>query len=134
MSSRSLVSGTPGGHVNANVPEEQRETSSESDASSPSEHRWTFLSNHTHVLLCLAIDAEQRVRDVARKVGLTERAVQRILSDLVDAGTITRERVGRRNRYTLELDSPLRHPLEAHNTVGELLEILLPPKEARDAS
>ncbi|HHH31169.1 MAG TPA: ArsR family transcriptional regulator [Polyangiaceae bacterium] len=91
------------------------------------------MSNHTHVLLCLAIDAEQRVRDIADSVGLTERAVQRILSDLEGAGTITRERVGRRNRYTLELDSPLRHPLEAHHTVGELLALLLPPERAREA-
>ncbi len=115
--------------MNAKVPEETRESSAESSGSGVPEHRWTFLSNHTHVLLCLAIDAEQRVRDVAKSVGLTERAVQRILSDLEEAGTITRQRVGRRNRYTLALDSPLRHPLEAHHTVGELLALLLPPRE-----
>ena len=119
--------------MNAEVPEREPEASVQSDSSGTSEHRWTFLSNHTHVLLCLAIDAEQRVRDVAKSVGLTERAVQRILSDLEEAGMISRERVGRRNRYTLELDSPLRHPLEAHHTVGELLGLLIPPDQAREA-
>lgn len=119
--------------MNANARDKEGVSQAESNVSEAAEHRWTFLSNHTHVLLCLAIDAEQRVRDIADSVGLTERAVQRILSDLEGAGTITRERVGRRNRYTLELDSPLRHPLEAHHTVGELLALLLPPERAREA-
>jgi hypothetical protein len=89
--------------------------------------RWTFLSNHTHVLLCLAVDDDVRVRDVAEEVGITERAVQRILAELEEAGTVERQRIGRRNHYTLNLDVPLRHPLEAHHTVGELLALLLPP-------
>lgn len=87
---------------------------------------WTFLSNHAHVLLCIARDPETRLRDIASAVGITERAAQRIVSDLVAAGYVTRERVGRRNRYQVHLDRPLRHPLEADAPVGVLLEALLP--------
>jgi DNA-binding transcriptional ArsR family regulator len=72
------------------------------------------------------MDGDARVRDVAERVGLTERAVQRILSDLEQAGNLERRRVGRRNHYKLMLEAPLRHPLEAHHTVGELLELLMP--------
>ena len=89
-----------------------------------SDAQWTFLSNHTHVLVCLAADPEQTLRDVAAKVGITERAVQRIVRDLEDAGVLTRERQGRRNTYPLQPSTPLRHPLEAHHTVGELLDLL----------
>jgi hypothetical protein len=87
---------------------------------------WTFLSNHAHVLLCIARDPETRLRDIANAVGITERAAQRIVSDLVSSGYVTRERVGRRNRYEVHLDLPLRHPLEADAPVGVLLEALLP--------
>ncbi len=73
---------------------------------SPSRH-WTFLSNHAHVLVCLAIDPDARLRDVALSVGITERAVQKIVSDLEEAGVIIRERSGRRNSYRLDLDVPL---------------------------
>ena len=83
--------------------------------------RWTFLSNHAHVMLCLVQDAEARVRDIAERVEITERAVQRILVELEEAGALARTRVGRRNRYTLNLDLPLRHELESHHTVGDLL-------------
>lgn len=82
---------------------------------------WTFLTNHAHVLVCLARDPEARLRDVAVRVGITERAAQRILADLVDAGYVERERVGRRNRYLLDREQPLRHPLERHRSIGELL-------------
>lgn len=85
---------------------------------------WTFLTNHTHVLLCIAEDPGVRLRDVAARVGITERAAQSIVADLVAAGYLTRERVGRRNQYELDPDRPLRHPLEAHHTVGELLDLL----------
>ncbi|MEM1033696.1 MAG: winged helix-turn-helix domain-containing protein [Myxococcota bacterium] len=73
----------------------------------------------------LARDPSARVRDIANDVGVTERAVQRILSELEEAGVIERERVGRRNHYHLDLDRPLRHPLEANHTIGELLATLL---------
>jgi DNA-binding MarR family transcriptional regulator len=82
---------------------------------------WTFLTNHSHVLICLAQDSEQRLREVAEKVGITERAVQRIVTELAEAGVIVRTRDGRRNRYTLNPSIPLRHPLEAHRSVAELI-------------
>ena len=84
---------------------------------------WTFLTNHSHVLICLAADPEARLRDVAEQVGITERAVQRIVAELEAAGVIERRREGRRNRYALHRELPLRHPLEAHHTVGELLRL-----------
>ena len=88
-------------------------------------HGWTFLSNHGHVLICLAEDPRTRLRDVAAAVGLTERAVQKIVADLESAGILTRTREGRRNRYHLNIDRPLRHPLEAHCTVGSLIDMVL---------
>ncbi|MGC8465910.1 MAG: winged helix-turn-helix domain-containing protein [Acidimicrobiales bacterium] len=81
---------------------------------------WTFLSNHGHVLVCLANDPEIRGRDIAERVGITERAAQAIISDLVADGYVRRTRIGRRNRYEIISDRPLRHPLERHHNVGEL--------------
>jgi len=86
---------------------------------------WTFLSNHAHVLVCLALDPDARLRDVAQSVGITERAVQKIVSDLEAAGVLERERAGRRNSYCLNLEAPLRHALESHQTVGVLLSLVL---------
>ena len=102
----------------------------------PGRH-WTFLSNHGHVLICLARDPEARLRDVALAVGITERAVQKIVSDLEEAGVVERVRDGRRNRYLLFLDKPLRHPIEAHRSIGALLTTILNPvavKRLTDAS
>ena len=82
---------------------------------------WTFLTNHAHVLLCLAEDPDARLRDVAARVGITERAVQHIVADLEAAGVLARSRAGRRNHYELHGDVPLRHPVEAHRTVADLL-------------
>jgi len=90
---------------------------------------WTFLSNHAHVLVCLARDSDARLRDVAEQVGLTERAVHRIVTELEHAGVITRIREGRRNHYELDFSISLRHALEANRTVGSLLELLLEPGE-----
>ncbi len=87
---------------------------------------WTFLTNHGHVLVLLADDPDLRVRDVAARVGITERAAQRILHDLVAAGYVMPRRHGRRNTYRLALDQPLRHPVEADHTVGELIAALCP--------
>ena len=92
----------------------------------PTEATWTFLSNHSHVLLCLAQDPESRLRDVAERVGITERAVQRIVSDLEKGGVLEHSRDGRRNRYTIHDDQPLRHPVEAHCTVRALLAFVQP--------
>jgi hypothetical protein len=88
-----------------------------------SERRWTFLSNHGHVLVYLVRHPEPRVRDVAAGVGITERAAQSILGDLAEAGYVTVTRVGRRNSYRINPDLPLRHPDESDHTIGELLEV-----------
>ena len=84
---------------------------------------WTLLSNHGHVLVCLARDPRMRVRDVAATVGLTERACYRIVSDLVAAGLLRRERVGRSNRYTIELTASAGHPAWRGMSAARLLDI-----------
>ena len=92
----------------------------------PSEHNgtaWTFLSNHGHILLCIARDPDIRVREIAQAVGITERAVQRILGELEEAGVISRRRQGRRTHYHIDERLPLRHPIEAQHSVGELLRL-----------
>ena len=88
------------------------------------EASWTFLSNHTHVLVCLAGNEEITVRDIANEVGITERAVMRILSDLEAGGVLERERDGRRNRYRIDVKMPLRHALEKHRTIGDILALV----------
>ena len=85
---------------------------------------WTFLSNHSHVLLLIAREPEIRLRDVAVRVGITERAVQRIVADLEDGRYLEHERIGRRNRYLVHRDRPLRHPVEAHRDIGTLLSLI----------
>ena len=87
---------------------------------------WTFLTNHAHVLIAISRDPELRQRDIAYVVGITPGAVQRILHDLEDGGYVRRERIGRRNRYEITADRPLRHPLESQHTVQELLASLEP--------
>jgi len=85
---------------------------------------WTFLTNHAHVLLCIAENPDIRLREVADQVGITERAVQRIVAELEEAGYITHDRVGRRNHYEVNPELKLRHPLEDHLAVGALLRVL----------
>jgi len=87
-------------------------------------HRWTFLTNHAHVLIVLHGDPEMVLREVATRVGITERAVQRIILDLEEDGFIERERVGRRNRYHVLKNQALRHPIEAHRQIGDLLNLI----------
>lgn len=86
--------------------------------------QWTFFSHHAHVLLCIARDPSVRLREVATEVGITERAVQAIVNDLVDEGYLTRERVGRRNHYEIHPDARLRHPMHRDVEIGRLLELL----------
>jgi predicted transcriptional regulator len=86
--------------------------------------QWTFLTNHAHTLVCIARDPGLRLRDVAERVGVTERAAQRIVSDLVDAGYLERRRDGRRNAYRVRADRPLRHPVEHGHDIGEILAVL----------
>src|SRR4051812_46740700 len=88
------------------------------------ERPWTFVTNHTQVLLCLADDPNVRLRDVAGKVGITERAAQRILADLVDAGYVQRSREGRRNSYTIDRDRVMRHQAQLGQDIGGLLDLL----------
>jgi DNA-binding transcriptional MocR family regulator len=91
---------------------------------------WTFLTNHAHVLLCLVAQPDIRMRDIAQKIGLTERWVQQIIRELAAAGYISRRRNGRRNEYLVHPQLPLRHPLEAHRRVQDMLELVqLPPAE-----
>jgi hypothetical protein len=99
----------------------------------PPPRNWTFLSNHAHVLVCLAADPDARLRDVALRGGITERAVQKIVGDLVTVGVIERVRAGRRNSYRLDTTVPLPHPLEAHRTIGALLALLVDARPSRRA-
>ena len=85
---------------------------------------WDFLTNHAHVLLCVARDPDARLRDIAQCVGVTERAAHRMVCDLVEAGYVERSRVGRRNRYVVHAELPLRHPLDRDHAVGDLLRAL----------
>ncbi len=85
---------------------------------------WSFLSNHSHVLVCLYRDPEVRLRDIALQVGITERGVIRIVSELEAAGVVIRERRGRRNHYSIVSECRLRHQLENHASVGQLLALL----------
>jgi len=86
--------------------------------------KWTFLTNHSHVLVALHGNPDLVLREVAVQVGITERAVQRIVQDLEQDGFIQRERVGRRNHYRVMVDEPLRHPLESHRNIGDLLALI----------
>lgn len=92
---------------------------------------WTFLTNHAHVLVCLARDPEMRLRDVAGIVGVTERAVQRIIRELEEAGYLLRSKQGRRNRYEIDLELPLRHPVERHCKVAKLVAMVLGNSRSR---
>ncbi len=96
--------------------------------------QWTFLTNHAHVLGCLAEEPDIRARDVAVRVGITERAAQSIISDLVAEGYVTRFKEGRRNRYVVHPEAPLRHSLDSGHTIGELLVSIGKLRRARRAS
>ena len=92
---------------------------------SESNRSWHFLSNHAHILICLAGNPRALMRDVAVSVGITERAAMRIVAQLEEAGVLTRHKEGRRNRYEINGDHNLRHPLESHCKVGSLLSLVL---------
>ena len=81
---------------------------------------WTFLTNHAHVLLCIAQNSEVRLAEIARLVGIGERAVHSIVNDLVEAGYVVRDKQGRNNVYEVHLDRPFRHPLEADHQIAEI--------------
>lgn len=89
---------------------------------------WSFLTNHTHVLMLLYEDPNMRLRDCAARIGITERAVQRIVADLEAVHALSRQRVGRRNHYIIHKDQPLPNPLENKCVVGDLLVMTLAEK------
>ena len=93
---------------------------------------WNFFTNHAHVLFCISQDPDIRIRDVAQRVGITERAAQRIVVELEEAGYLHHDRIGRRNHYELEPDVSLRHPIEAHVSIGDLIDVLSPFPGRRD--
>jgi DNA-binding transcriptional ArsR family regulator len=97
------------------------EVSGRRDGAAP---RWTFLTNHAHVLLCIHRRGDVLVREIAEDVGITERTVHLILNDLEEAGFVTRHRVGRRTYYEVDAGLPLRHPIDDGFDVGTLLEAL----------
>ncbi|MBX2870198.1 MAG: winged helix-turn-helix transcriptional regulator [Acidiferrobacterales bacterium] len=90
---------------------------------------WTFLSNHAHVLICIAENPEIRLRDIADKVGITERSAQRIINQLREANILVTEKNGRRNHYLVDVEQELRHPIEAHCKVATLLSGILSPQK-----
>lgn len=96
--------------------------------------QWTFLTNHAHVLLCVAREPDTRLRHIAECVGITERATHRIITDLSEAGYLTRHRLGRRSFYEVHPELPLRSPLEGDHQVGELFATLLRQKSAPPAA
>lgn len=103
------------------------ETSSDRPGENPEEDRpaWTFFTNHAHVLICLAREPDLRLSQLADRVGIGERAVHRIVHDLVEAGYLELDKVGRRNHYRVDLDRPLRHRLESHQLLRAIVEPLL---------
>lgn len=86
---------------------------------------WTFLTNHAHVLIVLTSEPDLALREVASRVGITERAVQRIVLDLEESGYLSHEKVGRKNRYSVATSLALRHPVEAHRRIGDLLNLII---------
>lgn len=103
--------------------------SSTSHASAP----WSYLTNHAHVLILLARNPNSTMREVAEAVSITERAVQRIVTELEEAGVLQRSRSGRRNVYAVNPNLPLRHPVESHCNVADLLALVNTPLATSDA-
>ena len=101
------------------------------NSSSNDHHLWRFVTNHAHVLETIAADPTIRLRDIAAELGITERTAAQIVNDLEEAGYLTKIRDGRRNRYDVHEELPLRHPRHRHHTVGELIRFLeAPPQPA----
>ncbi len=101
-------------------------TSPESRLAAPAtSSQWTFLTNHAHVLLAIARDHDVRLREIASQVGITERAVQKIIAELEESGALTKSRDGRRNHYEVNTEVSLRHPMEAHRTINALVRMVL---------
>jgi IclR helix-turn-helix domain len=86
---------------------------------------WTFLTNHARVLVCIANDPGMRLRDIAATLGITERRAYAIVNDLAEGGYVVKDKDGRRNRYRIRADLPLRVPIGREPTIGEVLELLV---------
>jgi predicted HTH transcriptional regulator len=124
MAKKNRTSGQPAvGGTNSTATKNPQATASGGGKSraEPVTARWTFLTNHAHVLILLARNPSMVLREVATLVGITERAVQRIIADLEEESIIEREKVGRQNHYRILADRPLRHPIECHRSVADLL-------------
>lgn len=93
---------------------------------------WTFLTNHGHVLICLTRDPDLRIRDLAQLVGITDRAVAKLLDELEATGYITRTKVGRRNHYEVHTNQPMRHRVESGHVVRELVDAMGPIEDQTD--
>ena len=96
-------------------------------------HAWRFVTNHAHVLACIAADPSARLRDIAATVDITERTAGQIVSELEQAGYLTKTRIGRRNSYEVHRELPLRHPEHRRRTIGELIQFLQTPPETEPA-
>jgi DNA-binding MarR family transcriptional regulator len=94
-----------------------------------SDHLWSLVTNHAHVLECISAEPTARLKDIATTVGITERTAAHIVSDLEQAGYLTKNRDGRRNRYEVHDELPLRHPWHRHHTVGDLIRFLEAPPQ-----
>lgn len=103
--------------------------SNDSNQASHKKGGWTFLTNHSHVIILLANKPDMVVREVAAQIGITERAVQRIIVDLEEDGFLFREKVGRQNHYHVVRNLPLRHAIEEHRNIGDLLDLILTPPQ-----
>ncbi len=86
---------------------------------------WTFFTNHMHALVYFAVHGDAPLKDVASSIGVTERSMQRIIKDLEESGVLTHAKVGRCNQYSLNRKAALRHPLERHCNIGQILEVIL---------
>jgi predicted transcriptional regulator len=99
------------------------------------DHRWRFLTNYAHVLVCVAADPTARLRDIAVRLDITERTAAQLVSDLERAGYLTKTRKGRRNHYEVHDKLPLRHPAHRHHTIGDLIRFLdAPPRKTSSRS
>ena len=101
-------------------------------SSGNSDHSFRFVTNHAHVLQVIAADPTTRLRDIAETVGITERTAAQIINDLERAGYLTKRREGRRNRYQVHAELPLRHPQHRHHTVGDLIGFLQAPSATKE--
>jgi predicted transcriptional regulator len=99
-------------------------TESNAELPTDSSKSWTVFTNHAHVMILLSQDPKMVLREVALKIGITERAVQKIVADLQESGFIIKEKRGRSNHYKLIFDKPLRHPIEAHKKVKEVIQLI----------